>query len=322
MGEKESRSFTEETHSPLMHINEILPGIKKEYGVYSGKVRDTVDLKDGRLLIVATDRLSAFDVVLQDGIPDKGEILTQISREWFEMTKGIIPNHVISTDIADFPDRFQTSSLDGRTMLVKKMDMFLFEGVVRGYLAGSGLVDYKKNGSISGIQLLPGLREAEKLPKPIFTPSTKATPGVHDENIDMNDVLELLSQNMPRNIARVTLDYIEDKSIELYKFASSYALEKGIIIADTKFEFGVYEEDGKFTVALGDELITPDSSRFWSAEKYLPGRPQESFDKQFVRDWLTKSGWNRKPPAPKLPSEVISITHQKYNEALNRLFKN
>jgi phosphoribosylaminoimidazole-succinocarboxamide synthase len=275
-----------------------------------GKVRDVYDLGD-QLLIVATDRISAFDVVLPNGIPGKGKILTQISQRWFKATEDIIPNHLISTDVSSFPDECQKycQVLEGRSMLVIKTKPLPVECVVRGYLAGSGWKEYFSKGSISGVKLPAGLREAERLDKPIFTPSTKAAPGMHDENISFEQLVEMVGKDLAHRLREV--------SLAVYGRARQLAEKKGIIIADTKFEFGL--KDGK--LFLIDELLTPDSSRFWPQEDYQPGRAQKSFDKQFVRDYLNSIDWDKKPPAPQLPPEIVQKTSRKYQEALKRLWE-
>jgi phosphoribosylaminoimidazole-succinocarboxamide synthase len=272
-----------------------------------GKVRDVYDLGD-RLLIVSSDRISCFDVVLPCGIPYKGEVLTAISRFWFGFTKDIIPNHFITSDFNKYPKEFEKyeSDLNGRSMLVVKSKPLPVECIVRGYLSGSGWKEYQKSGSVCGIKLPQGLRESDKLPEIIFTPSTKADSG-HDQNVNREYVEDLIGKKTAGDIARV--------SIAIYKKASEYALSKGIIIADTKFEFGVQNDK----VILIDEVLTPDSSRFWPADEYAPGRPQASFDKQFVRDYLESLDWNKTPPAPGLPEEIISKTTEKYLEAYRRL---
>ena len=272
-----------------------------------GKVRNVYDLQD-KLLIVVTDRLSAFDVVFDDLIPNKGNVLNSISEFWFNYTKDVIGNHVITTDVSHYPEgllKFK-EELQGRAMLVWKSKMVEAECLVRGYLEGSGLKDYKKTGSICGIKLPEGLRQADKLPEPIFTPSTKAMEG-HDENVSF----EVLCDRIGAEIA----NQLKDVSIELYKKASQYAESKGIILADTKFEFGIM--DGKLVV--GDEMFTPDSSRFWDMNDYEPGRAQKSFDKQFVREYLETIDWDKKPPAPRLPEDVVKKTELKYIEAFERL---
>jgi phosphoribosylaminoimidazole-succinocarboxamide synthase len=274
-----------------------------------GKVRDLYDLGD-TLLIVATDRLSAFDVILPDGIPNKGRVLTQISSFWFKRLSHIVPNHVLSTDIRDFPEPFRSAPeiFAGRSMLVKKTNPLPVECVVRGYIAGSGWIDYQKTGSICGIGLPRGLRESDKLPHPLFTPSTKAEQGVHDENIVFEDVVRTIGTELAGKIHDITL--------AIYGAGAEYAATRGIIIADTKFEFGI---DAAGTVIWIDEALTPDSSRFWPVSEYRPGGPQPSFDKQFVRDYLLSVRWNKKPPAPRLPEEIILTTAQKYEEALRLL---
>ncbi len=269
-----------------------------------GKVRDIFDLGD-RLLIVATDRISAFDVVLPDPIPYKGQVLTQISLFWLHELADTVPNHLISADPADLPADFRAyaSSLAGRMMLVRKAEVFPVECIVRGYLAGSGWKEYQERGTVCGQPLPAGLLESSRLPEPIFTPSTKAAVGEHDENISFERMVDL--------IGREHAERLRDVSIELYSRAAEYARTRGIIIADTKFEFGLI--DGEVT--LIDEVLTPDSSRFWPADSYEPGHGQPSFDKQFVRDWLEASGWDKKPPAPHLPEDVIVMTAEKYVEA-------
>lgn len=269
---------------------------------FSGKVRDIYTVDEKSLLLVTTNRVSAFDVVLPNEIPLKGEILTKISEFWFNFTKNIIPNHLITTDYIEFPSAIQKQFIEyaRSCMLVKKLKMLPIECIVRGYITGSGWKSYQKNGSVCGIKLPDGLRESEKLPTPIYTPTTKATEG-HDEHITFEETVNLIGENLATQV--------RDKSIEIYSKCSEYALTKGIIIADTKFEFGV-DEDGN--LVLADELLTPDSSRFWSSNDYKVGQSQKSFDKQYLRDWLENSGWNKEDPAPSLPSEVIGVTAQKY----------
>lgn len=273
-----------------------------------GKVRDIYDLGD-KLLIVATDRISAFDVVLPNAVPEKGRVLTQISKYWFAQTEGIVKNHVISTAVKDFPPACQPHAavLEGRSMLVKKTQPLPVECVVRGYLTGSGLKEYKATGSVSGVKLPAGLIEASRLPEPIFTPSTKAEVGEHDENIDFDTVIRL--------VGKETADKIKSYTISIYKKACELAEPKGIIIADTKLEFGIYQGE----VILIDEVLTPDSSRFWPKNDYKIGAAQKSFDKQFVRDYLLSLSWNQKPPAPVLPEEVVRKTSEKYLEVLRML---
>ena len=273
-----------------------------------GKVRDIYDL-GSELLIVATDRISAFDVVMAEPIPGKGRILNTISAFWFDALKEIIPNHLISIDPAEFPSECQpyVEELTGRSMLVKKAEPLALECIVRGYLAGSGYQDYLKTGKICGHALPPGLREASRLDEPIFTPSTKAERGIHDENITMERAREIVGPELADEAARI--------SLALYKRAREIAEAKGIIIADTKFEFGIY--NGR--LILIDEVLTPDSSRFWSMESYQPGRPQPSFDKQYLRDYLLTLNWDKTPPPPPLPEKVINQTAEKYYTALQIL---
>ncbi|MFN3534924.1 MAG: phosphoribosylaminoimidazolesuccinocarboxamide synthase [Desulfatiglandales bacterium] len=272
-----------------------------------GKVRDVYDLGES-LLMVATDRISAFDVILPNGIPTKGKVLTQISLFWFEQMKGIVDNHVITADVEEYPGILSPyrELLRGRSMLVKKAKPMPVECIVRGYLSGSGWSDYKGSGKICGITLPEGLLESQKLPEPIFTPSTKAEEG-HDINITFEEVLKEVGEK------RAT--FLREKSIEVYKRASEIAEEKGIIIADTKMEFGVFED----RLILIDELLTPDSSRFWAKGDYSPGRPQESFDKQIVRDYLISLNWDKRPPAPTLPHDIVERTSMRYQEILKIL---
>jgi phosphoribosylaminoimidazole-succinocarboxamide synthase len=269
-----------------------------------GKVRDLYDLGD-KLLLVASDRISAFDVVLPDPIPFKGEVLTKISLFWFELLGDVVANHLISADVADLPAEFAETReyLAGRFMLVKKASVFPVECIVRGYLAGSGLKEYRAQGTVCGIGLPEGLVESSQLPEPIFTPSTKAEIGFHDENISFERTAETIGLE-----AATTL---RTKSLAVYSAARDHAASRGIIIADTKFEFGTV--DGEIT--LVDEVLTPDSSRFWPAATYQPGQSQPSFDKQFVRDWLEASGWGKTPPAPSMPPDVIEATSAKYIQA-------
>ncbi len=275
--------------------------------VKRGKVRDIYDLGES-LLIVSTDRISAFDVVMDDPIPDKGKILNQMSLFWFDLLKDIIENHVITSDPEEYPDvcKKYKKELEGRSMLVKKAVPLKIECIVRGYLAGSGWKEYKEKGSICGIKLPGGLKQAERLPEPIFTPSTKAEKG-HDENITFDEAKKIVGDKIAEEIREI--------SIEIYKRGSRFAEERGIIIADTKFEFGLC--DGK--LILIDEVLTPDSSRFWPKEEYTPGRPQKSFDKQFLRDYLESIGWSKEPPPPKLPLEIIEKTRKRYLEAFRRI---
>jgi phosphoribosylaminoimidazole-succinocarboxamide synthase len=273
-----------------------------------GKVRDIYDLGD-RLLIVATDRMSAFDVVMPNPIPDKGRILTQLSKFWFVLTREIISNHVISTKVEEYPQecRAYQEDLRGRSMLVVKTEVLLVECVVRGYLAGSGWEEYQKTGEICGISLTKGLVESSKLEEPIFTPSTKAEQGLHDENISFKKMEEIVGKDLAQRLRAVT--------VAVYQKARDFAEPRGILIADTKMEFGI--KDGK--LILIDELLTPDSSRFWPKDGYRPGGPQKSFDKQFLRDYLLSIKWNKTPPAPQLPEEIIQKTREKYLEAYERL---
>jgi phosphoribosylaminoimidazole-succinocarboxamide synthase len=274
-----------------------------------GKVRDTYDLGGGRLLIVATDRISAFDVVLPQGVPDKGAVLTQLSAFWFEKTADVMPNHMLrlisNCDNADLPFPCP-HQIAGRSMVVKRAKRVDIECVARGYLSGSGWVEYQQTGSVCGIPLPKGLRESDKLPEPIFTPSTKAASG-HDINIGFAEVADMVGPETAKQVRHATL--------AIYRFAAEYALERGIIIADTKMELGWH--DG--SLILIDELLTPDSSRFWDAATYEPGKSQPSFDKQPVRDWLIASGWNREPPPPDLPDQVVADTSERYREAFRRL---
>ena len=273
-----------------------------------GKVRDVYDLGEN-LLMVATDRISAFDVVMPDPVPDKGIILTQISLYWFEIMKPIIENHVVSADVADFPAACQpyAESLRGRSMLVKKTAPLEIECVVRGYISGSGWKSYQESGTVCGIALPPGLQESDKLPEPIFTPSTKAELGEHDINIDFEEAAKIVGKELAAKV--------RDLSLAIYKKGADLANEKQIIIADTKFEFGLVGDK----LILIDEILTPDSSRFWPKETYQPGGPQLSFDKQYVRDHLLDIKWEKKPPGPKLPEEIIRNTRGKYLEALQQL---
>lgn len=272
-----------------------------------GKVRDIYDLGD-KLLMVATDRISAFDYILEDEIPHKGAVLTQISLFWLEQLKDVIGNHLISADVADLPEQFKPYAdyLRGRFMLVKKAEMFPVECIVRGYLAGSGLKEYQKQGTVCGIQLPEGLVNSSKLPEPIFTPSTKAEIGDHDENISFERCAEIIGEDAATQL--------RDLAIKVYSVARDHAAENGIIIADTKFEFGVI--DGQ--IILADEVLTPDSSRFWPGDAYEPGRDQASFDKQYVRDWLN-ANWDRQGNPPHLPQEVIKRTSQKYIAAYEKI---
>ncbi len=274
--------------------------------IKEGKVREVYDIGDS-LIIVATDRISAFDVILKNQIRKKGTILTQMSKFWFNFTKDVIPNHMISVNVKDMPEFFQNDDFNGNSMMCRKLEMLPIECIVRGYITGSGWVSYQKDGTICGIKLPEGLKESEKLPEPIYTPSTKAEIGLHDENISYEKSIEILEVKFPGKGEEYARK-IKDATIALYKKCADYALSKGIIIADTKFEFGL-DEDGN--VVLGDEMLTPDSSRFWPLEGYEAGKSQPSFDKQFVRDWLKAN-----PDSDYLlPDEVVNKTVDKYKEA-------
>jgi phosphoribosylaminoimidazole-succinocarboxamide synthase len=270
----------------------------------SGKVRDVYQLDDERLLFVATDRISAFDYVLATGIPHKGRVLSQISLFWFDFLSDVVPNHVITADVDAYPQALQkyADQLRGRSMIVHRAEMFPVECVVRGYISGSAWKEYQASGKVCGIALPAGLRESEAFPEPIFTPATKAVTG-HDENISFARMCEILGTE--------TSSTLRDLTLRIYKKAAAYARQRGIIIADTKFEFGRTPKG----ITLADEVLTPDSSRFWPADKYAPGRGQESFDKQYVRDYLEEIHWNKQPPAPALPEEVARRTSEKYLDA-------
>jgi len=288
-----------------------------------GKVRETYQASDPQddlqLLIITTDRISAFDVVLPTGIPDKGRVLNGLSVFWFEKLASICQNHFLTADVGEYPEPFRgyPEILTGRSMLVQGVEILPLECVVRGYLAGSGWKEYKQSGTVCGITLPAGLTESAKLPEPIFTPSTKAAIGTHDENLSEGQAIAHLARSFRSDPDEVSDLYgaMVEKSIQLYKTAAEYALGRGIIIADTKFEFGLYEGE----LYGADEFLTPDSSRFWDAATYEPGRSQDSFDKQFVRDWLESAGWNKQPPAPELPDGIIVKTQTKYREAYERL---
>ena len=275
--------------------------------ISSGKVREIYAVDDDKLLLVVSDRISAYDVILPTMIPNKGQVLNKISEFWFDYVKDVIPNHIISTDLKDFPEEFQKPEFEGRSMLVKKLQMIPVECIVRGYITGSGWASYKEEGKVCGIELPAGLQESQKLPEPIFTPTTKAEVGVHDQNITFDEVCELIGKDLA--------EQIRNKTIEIYKKCAEYALTKGIIIADTKFEFGV-DENGN--LVLGDEVLTPDSSRFWPASDYEVGRSQKSFDKQYMRDWLRANKWDANNPTP-IPEDVVSTTRAKYIEAYEML---
>jgi phosphoribosylaminoimidazole-succinocarboxamide synthase len=274
----------------------------------SGKVRDVYDIDEKQLLFVASDRISAFDYVLATGIPHKGQVLNQISLFWFEYLADIVPNHLITADVSKYPAaaRKYEDQLRGRSMLVRRAEIFPVECIVRGYISGSAWKEYKATGKVSGIALPAGLKESDAFPEPIFTPSTKATTG-HDENISFDQMCD--------SVGVETASHLRDLTLRVYKKAAAYARQRGIIIADTKFEFG-RTADG---ITLADEVLTPDSSRFWPADKYAPGQPQDSYDKQYVRDYLEQIRWNKQPPAPALPPDVARRTSEKYLEAYYQL---
>jgi phosphoribosylaminoimidazole-succinocarboxamide synthase len=273
-----------------------------------GKVRDIYDAGSDHLLMVTSDRISAFDVVLPNPITDKGRVLTGLSLFWFERTEDVVPNHLVSAEVDDFPPEFTDhhEELAGRSMLVRRARMIPIECVARGYLSGSGWKEYRTDGTVCGIRLPPGLTESDRLPEPIFTPATKAETG-HDENISIGRAGEIVGEGLAQRLEELTLT--------LYELGAGLAGERGVILADTKFEFGFI--DGE--IALCDEVMTPDSSRFWPADEYRPGGPQPSFDKQYVRDWLDRSGWDHEPPPPELPPEVIGQTAVRYREAYERI---
>ena len=275
---------------------------------YSGKVRDLYEIDDKRMLMVATDRLSAFDVILEQPIPEKGKILTAISNFWFDKLAGVVPNHFTGDKVEDVVSAAELPLVEGRAVVAKRLKPVAVEAIVRGYIVGSGWKEYQKSGTVCGIALPPGLKEAAKLPQPIFTPSTKAAVGDHDENISFAQCEAIIGTELAAQV--------RDTAIKLYTTAVEYAATRGIIIADTKFEFGL-DEDG--TLTLMDEVLTPDSSRFWPADSYAEGSNPPSFDKQFVRDWLESTGWNKQPPAPAVPADVAQKTADKYREALTRL---
>ena len=282
-------------------INDVeIPGVKK---IYSGKVRELFQMDDGSILMVATDRISAFDYILPTPIPGKGVILTRMSVFWFDYLKDTLKNHILVSDFDRFPGILKRYEfLRDRSVIVKKVEKIPIECVVRGYLAGSGWKEYRENGEVCGIKLPPGLKEADRLPEPIFTPATKEEKGEHDVNIDFAE--------MEKRIGRDIAIMLKEKSVRLYKKASGYAEGRGIIIADTKFEFGRYGDE----VILIDEVFTPDSSRFWEREKYLPGRSQESLDKQYIRDYLVSTNWDRNSSPPSLPEDVVQMTIGKYRQ--------
>ena len=271
--------------------------------ISSGKVREIYEVDDDKLLLVVSDRISAFDYILPAVIPNKGKVLNQISAFWFDYVKDIIPNHVISMDSKDFPSEFQTPEFEGRSMLVKKLKMLPVECIVRGYITGSGWKSYQESGTVCGIKLPDHLQESQKLPEPIFTPTTKAEIGTHDENISFEQVCEMIGEELANKL--------RSKTIEIYSKCAEYAASRGVIIADTKFEFGL-DENGE--LVLGDEVLTPDSSRFWPASDYEVGKSQKSFDKQYMRDWIKSSGYDPETKAP-IPEDVIHTTSAKYVEA-------
>lgn len=296
--------MTQLTGRPVLRETR-LPGVK----LFSrGKVRDVYEVAGDRLLIVATDRLSAFDVVMTEGIPDKGRVLTELSCFWFQFFRDVVPSHFVTADVGDYPPELRShlDQLDGRSMLVEKAQPFPIECVARGYLAGSGWKDYRATGAVCGVKLPAGLTESAKLNEPIFTPATKAQTG-HDENISWEEAVAV--------VGRAAAEKLRDQTLDLYLRAREYADSRGIIIADTKFEWGVR---GDKTILI-DEVLTPDSSRFWPKEGYQPGKSQPSFDKQFVRDYLESTRWNKQPPPPLLPLEVVEKTSEKYREAYRLL---
>ena len=293
--------------------------------VRSGKVRDLYEVGPDQLLLVASDRISAFDVVMPTAIPDKGRVLTGLSRHWFADTASIVPNHLLGTDPAEIPADRRPGSVDdlrGRSMLCRRAVMLPLELVVRGSLAGSGWKEYREHGSVCGVALPPGLRESDRLPEPIFTPATKAPMGEHDINIDFESMVQLLADWPPNGddwlgetAARALGERVRDIALRLYAAGAARCAAAGIVLADTKFELGLVGGE----LILGDEVLTPDSSRFWDAGAYEPGRPQASFDKQFVRDWLETQPWNKRAPGPELPAEVVAGTRARYVEAFERI---
>lgn len=283
--------------------------IKSLPRVHRGKVRDIYEIDASHWLIVTTDRLSAFDVILPTAIPGKGAVLTAVSNFWFDRLKSVVPNHLAEMSLEQaLPDAAERAQVEGRAIVVKRLKALPVEAIVRGYIIGSGWKDYQKTGTVCGIQLPEGLQQADKLPQAIYTPSTKADVGEHDENIDFDKTVEILGETRAKEV--------RDVALKLYTEAANYALERGIIIADTKFEFGVDEDDN---LVLIDEALTPDSSRFWPADSYKPGMSPPSFDKQYVRDYLETLDWDKTPPGPELPGDVAEQTAAKYNEALERL---
>ena len=288
---------------------ETTPAITSLEHIASGKVRDIYRIDDDQLLFVASDRLSAFDVVMPTQIPDKGSLLTRVAEFWFEQTSDIIPNHLITTDISGLSLTVAEKGwLQGRSMIVKNLEVIPVEAIVRGYLAGSGWKEYQQTQSVCGIPLPGNLQLADKLPEALFTPSTKAAAGDHDENISFDVLI--------KQIGRPLAEQIRDVSLALYRYASDYALQRGIIIADTKFEFGLDQQGQLFLI---DEALTPDSSRFWPVDSYQPGSSPASYDKQYIRDWLENTDWDKTDPAPTIPDDVVRHTQEKYNEALTRL---
>jgi len=286
----------------------------KEYPLLSrGKVRDIYEISPETLLIVTTDRISAFDVIMDDPIPHKGVVLNQITLFWMEKFASLVPNHLLATDVKDFPKPLQAHAdlLEGRAVLVRRAKPLAIECIVRGYITGSGWKDYQKSGQVCGHTLPVGLRESDKLAKPLFTPSTKAELGEHDENISVADAMRITGESLATQA--------QDLALSIYSAGRDYAEGRGIIIADTKFEFGTVNEGGKEALILIDEVLTPDSSRFWPMSDYAPGRGQQSFDKQFLRDWLEQIKFNKRPPAPKIPQEIIDQTRAKYLEAYRLL---
>lgn len=291
--------------SDLVLLESRLPGVKH---FASGKVRDVYAPGEEQLLIIATDRISAFDCILPNGIPGKGRVLTQMSIFWFEMMRDLVPTHFLTADVDEYPDELKPfrDQLTGRSMLVRRAEMFPIECVARGYLSGSGWKEYRQHGTVCGIPLPAGLRDSDRLPEPIFTPATKAQTG-HDENVSFEAAASV--------VGRETAAKLRDLTLAIYRKASDYAETRGIILADTKFEFGMIGDE----LVLGDEVLTPDSSRFWPRDQYAPGGAQKSYDKQFVRDYLETLDWNKQPPAPPLPADVIQKTSEKYREAYETL---
>lgn len=301
--DEERRDF----HATRRNLDMTTPSLSLKK-IYSGKVRDLYEIDDKRMLMVATDRLSAFDVILEQPIPEKGKILTAISNFWFDKLAGVVPNHFTGDRVEDVVPAAELPLVEGRAVVAKRLKPVAVEAIVRGYIVGSGWKEYQKSGTVCGIQLPAGLKEAAKLPQPIFTPSTKAAVGDHDENISFEHCEAIIGAELAAKV--------RDTSIALYVAAVKYAATRGIIIADTKFEFGL-DENG--TLTLMDEVLTPDSSRFWPADSYAEGTNPPSFDKQFVRNWLESTGWNKEPPAPAVPADVAQKTADKYREALTRL---